>query len=79
MLAIFTYELQRLYPLHLAERKRLADEADALREKLAECIDKLDDMDVDSFLEERTQQYRALFPSLDPENFVEARLAGNLF
>ncbi|MGD0237893.1 MAG: hypothetical protein ABSC55_25590 [Syntrophorhabdales bacterium] len=79
VLAIFRYELQRLYPLHVAERKRLADEADALREKLAECITSLDDMDVDSFLEEKTQRYRALFPSLDPENFVEARLAGNLF
>jgi hypothetical protein len=78
-LAIFRHELQRLYPLHLEERRRIAEEADALRQKVADLITRLDDMDVDSFLEERTKQYRALFPSMDPENFAEARLAGNLF
>ena len=79
VLEIFRHELQRLYPLHLEERRRIAEEADALRQKLADCIARLDDMDVDSFLEDRTQHYRTLFPSLDPDNLVEARLAGNLF
>ena len=63
----------------MEERKRIADEADAHRQKVVELTTKLDDMDIDSFLEERASRYKALFPSLDPVNFVEARLASNLF
>lgn len=75
----FRHDLERLYPLHLAERKRLADEADAHRQKVVELTTKLDDMDIDSFLEERSGRYKELFPSVDPESFEEVRLAGNLF
>ena len=75
----FRHDLERLYPLHMEERKRLADEADAHRQKVVELTTKLDDMDIDSFLEERSSRYRELFPSVDPENFEEARLASNLF
>jgi hypothetical protein len=75
----FRHDLERLYPLHVEERKRLADEADGHRQKIVELTTKLDDLDVDSFLEERSSRYRELFPSVDPENFEEARLASNLF
>ena len=75
----FRHDLERLYPLHLAERKRLADEADVHRQKVVELTTKLDDMDVDCFLEERSGRYKELFPSVDPQCFEEARLASNLF
>lgn len=75
----FMHDLERLYPLHVAERKRLADEADGHRQKVVELTTRLDDMDVDSFLEERSGRYKALFPSVDPQCFEEARLASNLF
>ncbi len=74
----FRHDLDHLYPLHLEERKRIAEEADAHRRKVIELTTRVDDMDVDSFLEEKIRVYRALFPSMDPENFVEARLASNL-
>ena len=57
----------------------MAEEADAHRQKIIELTTKLDDMDIDSFLEERASRYKALFPSVDPINFAEARLASNLF
>jgi len=75
----FNHDLERLYPLHSDERKRIAEEADAHRQKVIELTTKLDDMDIDSFLEERASRYKALFPSVDPVNFAEARLASNLF
>ncbi len=74
----FHHDLERLYPLHMEERKRLAEEADEHRRKVVEITTKLDDMDVDSFLEERIDSYKALFPSLDPETFVEAGMVSNL-
>ena len=74
----FHHDLERLYPLHVEERKRIAEEADAYRRKVVELTTKLDDMDVDSFLEERVDGYKALFPSLDPAYFAEARLVSNL-
>jgi hypothetical protein len=75
----FSHDLERLYPLHIEERKRIAEEADAHRQKVIELTTKLDDMDIDSFLEERSSRYKALFPSVDPMNFSEAQLASNLF
>ncbi len=78
-IAAFRHDLERLYPLHVQERKRIAEEADAHRQKVVDLTTKLDDMDIDSFLEERATRYRELFPSVDPENFAEARLASNLF
>ena len=63
----------------MEERKRIAEEADAHRRKVVELTTKLDDLDIDSFLEERSSRYKAMFPSVDPENFVEVRLAGDLF
>ncbi len=77
--AAFRRDLERLYPLHVEERKRIAEEADAHRQKAVELTTKLDDMDVDSFLEERSNRYKELFPSVDPRNFEEVRLASNLF
>jgi hypothetical protein len=74
----FHHDLERLYPLHVEERKRIAEEADAYRRKVVELTTKLDDMDVDSFLEERIDGYKALFPSLDPAYFAEAGLVSNL-
>lgn len=74
----FHHDLERLYPLHVEERKRIAEEADAYRKKVVELTSKLDDMDIDSFLEERTDRYRTLFPSLDPTHFAEARHVSNL-
>ena len=79
VIAAFKHDLQRLYPLHVEERKRVAEEADAHRQKVIELTTKLDDLDIDSFLEERASRYKALFPSVDPVNFTEARLASNLF
>jgi hypothetical protein len=78
VIAAFKHDLERLYPLHIEERKRIAEEADAHRRKVVELTTKLDDLDIDSFLEERSSRYKALFPSVDPANFVEARLASNL-
>ncbi len=78
-IAAFRHDLEKLYPLHMEERKRIAEEADAHRQKVVELTAKLDDMDIDSFLEERSSRYRELFPSVDPQNFEEARLASNLF
>jgi hypothetical protein len=75
----FNHDLEQLYPLHVEERKRMAEEADAHRQKVIELTTKLDDMDIDSFLEEGSSRYKALFPSVDPVNFEEARLASNLF
>ncbi len=74
----FHHDLERLYPLHMAERKRIAEEADEYRKKVVELTTKLDDMDIDSFLEERIASYKALFPSLDPANFVESGMVSNL-
>jgi hypothetical protein len=79
VIAAFRHDLERLYPLHLEERKRMAEEADAHRQKVVELTTKLDDMDVDSFLEERSNRFKELFPSVDPQCFEEARLASNLF
>lgn len=75
---VFQHDLERLYPLHVAERKRIAEEADTYRSKVVELTTKLDDMDIDSFLEERIDIYKALFPSLNQANFAEARLVSNL-
>ena len=75
----FRCDLERLYPLHVEERKRLADEADEHRQKVVDLTTKLDDMDIDSFLEERSSRYKGLFPSVDPKNFEEVGLASNLF
>jgi hypothetical protein len=75
----FRHDLERLYPLHVEERKRLADEADAHRQKVVELTTKLDDMDADSFLEELSGRYKELFPFVDLENFEETRVASNLF
>jgi hypothetical protein len=36
-------------------------------------------MDIDSFLEERSSQYKELFPSVDPQSFEEVRLSTNLY
>jgi hypothetical protein len=74
----FRHDVERLYPLHLEERKRLAEEADEYRRKVVELTAKLDDMDIDLFLEEHSAQYKELFPSLDPANFVEAGMVSNL-
>ncbi|HOD76627.1 MAG TPA: hypothetical protein PKJ17_11390, partial [Syntrophorhabdaceae bacterium] len=60
------------------ERKRIAEEADTYRRKVVELTTKLDDMDIDSFLEDRIASYKTLFPTLDPANFVEAGLVSNL-
>jgi hypothetical protein len=79
VIAAFTHDLEQLYPLHMEARKRIAEEADAHRQKVIELTTKLDDLDIDSFLEERASRYKALFPSVDPVNFAEARLASNLF
>lgn len=79
VIAAFKHDLERLYPFHMEERKRIAEEADAHRKKVIELTTKLDDLDIDSFLEERASRYKALFPSVDPVNFAEARLASNLF
>ena len=75
----FRHDLERLYPLHMEERKRIAEEADAHRQQVIELTTKLDDMDVDSFLEERSSRFKELFPSVDPQSFEEVRLASNLF
>ncbi len=75
----FRHDLERLYPLHLEERKRIAAEADAHRQKVVELTTKLDDMDMDSFLEERSNRFKELFPSVDIQSFEEIRLVGNLF
>jgi len=79
VIAAFKHDLERLYPLHMEERKRIAEEADAHRRKVVELTTKLDDLDIDFFLENRASRYKALFPSVDPVNFAEARLASNLF
>jgi hypothetical protein len=78
-ISTFRHDLERLYPLHMEERKRIAEEADAHRQKVVELTTKLDDMDLDSFLEERSSRFKELFPSVDPQSFVEVRLASNLF
>lgn len=78
VVGIFKHDLGRLYPLHLEERKRIAQEADELRDKLVNLTTKLDDMDIDSFLDEMTKRYRGLFPSVPLQNFAEAELAGSL-
>lgn len=74
----FHHDLEQLYPLHVEERKRIAEEADTYRRKVVELTTKLDDMDIDSFLEDRIENYKRLFPSLDPANFIEAGLVSNL-
>ncbi|OPY05205.1 MAG: hypothetical protein A4E61_00396 [Syntrophorhabdus sp. PtaB.Bin184] len=74
----FHHDVERLYPLHLEERKRLAAEADEYRKKVVELTTKLDDMDIDSFLEEQSAYYKELFPSLDPADFAEAGMVSNL-
>lgn len=74
----FHHDLEQLYPLHVEERKRIAEEADTYRRKVVELTTKLDDMDIDSFLEDRIASYKTLFPTLDPANFVEAGLVSNL-
>ena len=79
VIAAFKHDLERLYPLHMEERKRIAEEADAHRQKVVELTTKLDDIDIDFFLENRASRYKELFPSVDPVNFAEARLASNLF
>jgi len=79
VIAAFKHDLERLYPLHMEERKRIAEEADAHRQRVVELTTKLDDLDIDSFLEDRASRYKALFPSVDPASFAEARLASNLF
>ncbi len=78
-IAAFRRDIERLYPLHVEERKRIAEEADTHRQKVVELTTKLDDMDIDSFLEERSSRYKEMFPSMDPQNFEEVRLASNLF
>jgi len=75
---IFKYDLERLYPLHLEERKRVALEADELRQKLVNLTTKLDDMDTASFLDDMTKRYSGLFPSMDPQTFAETDLADSL-
>jgi hypothetical protein len=79
VIAAFRHDLERLYPLHIEERKRIAEEADTHRQKVVELTTRLDDMDIDSFLEERSSRYRVLFPSMDPVNFAEAGLASDHF
>jgi hypothetical protein len=78
-IAAFRHDLERLYPLHMEERKHIAEEADTHRQKVIELTTKLDDMDIDSFLEERSGRFKELFPSVDPQSFEEVRLASNLF
>jgi hypothetical protein len=78
VVGIFKHDLGRLYPLHLEERRRVALEADELRQKLVNLTTKLDDMDPDSFLDDMTKRYRELFPSMAPQNFVEADLVDSL-
>ena len=64
VIAAFKHDLERLYPLHVEERKRIAEEAGRAQAESIELTTKLDDLDIDSFLEERASRYKALFPSV---------------